>query len=161
MQQKKFPLGQSSSYIMRKVWYHQIVIQNNLGFMVLILIYIPWSWPKFGSHNIKLFQWLNVHWDHNISWHTYVHIFRNFVQSDIKWIWMWLHTAWPDPIWEKVKTSHLLLPQHQSTYPRDPESVSIEIPPFKIHLIKFSKSVFYYLNLVSQCSHLNRVTFTK
>ena len=97
MQQKKFPLGQSSSYIMRKVWYHQIVIQNNLGFMVLILIYIPWSWPKFGSHNIKLFQWLNVHWDHNISWHTYVHIFGNFVQSDIKWIWMWLHTAWPDP----------------------------------------------------------------
>ena len=29
---KKFPLGQSYSYsIMRKVWYHQIWIQNNLG----------------------------------------------------------------------------------------------------------------------------------
>ena len=33
-------LGQSYSYIMRKVWYHQIWIQNNLGFMVLILTYI-------------------------------------------------------------------------------------------------------------------------
>ena len=27
-------------YYMRKVWYHQIWIQNNLGFLVLILIYI-------------------------------------------------------------------------------------------------------------------------
>ena len=26
---------------MRKVWYHQILIQNNLGFIVLILTYIP------------------------------------------------------------------------------------------------------------------------
>ena len=37
---QKFQLGQSYSYIMRKVWYHQIWIQNNLGFMVLILMYI-------------------------------------------------------------------------------------------------------------------------
>ena len=28
-------------YIMRKVWYHQIWIQNNLGFMVSGLIFIP------------------------------------------------------------------------------------------------------------------------
>ena len=34
----KFQLGQSYFYIMRKVWYHQIWIQNNLGFMVLILV---------------------------------------------------------------------------------------------------------------------------
>ena len=33
-----FPLRQSYSYIIRKVWYHQIWIQNNLGFKVLILI---------------------------------------------------------------------------------------------------------------------------
>ena len=39
-------------------------------------------------------------------------------------------TVWPEPLWKKVKTSQLLLPQHQSTYPRDPESASIEIPPF-------------------------------
>ena len=38
---KKFRLGQSYSYIMRKVWYHQIWIQNNLGFIVLILMYVP------------------------------------------------------------------------------------------------------------------------
>ena len=33
-----FQLCQSYSYIMRKVWYHQIWIQNNLGFMVSDLI---------------------------------------------------------------------------------------------------------------------------
>jgi hypothetical protein len=38
VQQKRFQLGQSYSYIMRKVWYHQIWIQNNLSFMVLILM---------------------------------------------------------------------------------------------------------------------------
>ena len=35
------------------------------------------------------------------------------------------------------------------TYPRVPESVSIEIPPFRPHFITFSKTV----NLVSQCLH--------
>ena len=40
-QQKKFQFCQSYSYVNRKVWYHQIWIPNNLGFMVLILIYIP------------------------------------------------------------------------------------------------------------------------
>ena len=38
---QKFQLCQSYSYIIRKVWYPQIWIQNNLGFMVLILIQIP------------------------------------------------------------------------------------------------------------------------
>ena len=42
---------------------------------------------------------------------------------------------------KKADTSQLLLPQHQSTYPRGPES--IEIPPFRPHFIKFSKTVFY------------------
>ena len=40
---KKFQSCQSYSYIMRKVWYHQIWIQNNLGFMVSDLIYILYS----------------------------------------------------------------------------------------------------------------------
>ena len=44
---------------------------------------------------------------------------------------------------KKVNTSQLLLPQHQSTYPRGPESASIEIPHFRPHFIKFSKTVFY------------------
>ena len=39
-QQKKIQLGQSYSYIMRKVWYHKILIQTYLGFIVLILMYI-------------------------------------------------------------------------------------------------------------------------
>ena len=50
--------------------------------------------------------------------------------------------------------------QHQSTYLGGPESVSIEIPPFKPHFIKFSKTIFYEVNLVSQCSHFE-VLFTK
>ena len=37
---KKFQLGQSYSYIMRKAWYHQIWNKTYLGFIVLILIYI-------------------------------------------------------------------------------------------------------------------------
>ena len=37
-------------------------------------------------------------------------------------------TVWPEPIGIKVKKSRLLLPQHQSTYPTGPESVSFEIP---------------------------------
>ena len=55
----------------------------------------------------------------------------------------------PEPIWIKVKKSWLLLPQYQITYPRGPEFVSIEIPPFRPHFIKLSKTVFYLVNLVS------------
>ena len=40
-------------------------------------------------------------------------------------------TVWPEPIWIKVKKSWLLLPQHQSTYPRGPISASIENPLFR------------------------------
>ena len=43
MQQKKIQLGQSYSYIMRKVWYHQIWIQTYLGFIELILQYMSKS----------------------------------------------------------------------------------------------------------------------
>ena len=39
-QQFFFQFCQSYSYVNRKVWYHQIWIPNNLGFMVLILTYI-------------------------------------------------------------------------------------------------------------------------
>ena len=46
-QQKKFQSGQSYSYIMRKVWYHQIWIQNHLGFIVSDLTYMPtFRWVK-------------------------------------------------------------------------------------------------------------------
>ena len=70
-------------------------------------------------------------------------------------------TVWPEPIWIKVNSSWLLLPQHQSTYLRGPESASIEIPPFRAHFIKFSKTVFYQVNLVSQCSHLEVLLLSK
>ena len=55
---------------------------------------------------------------------------------------------------KKVNTSQHLLPQHQSTYPRGPESVSIKI-------INFSKTVFYEVNLVSQSSHLEVLLLSK
>ena len=45
---------------------------------------------------------------------------------------------------KKVNTSQLLLPQHQSTYPRGPESASIEIPSIRPQFIKFSKNCFLY-----------------
>ena len=47
--------GPIFSYIMMKVWYHQIWIQNNLGFIVLILIYILWhsSRLKIPQNSLK------------------------------------------------------------------------------------------------------------
>ena len=65
-----------------------------------------------------------------------------------------LSTVSSQPNLKKVSTSQLLLPQHQSTHPKGPESASIEIPPFRSDLIKFSKTVFYEVNFVSQCSLL-------
>ena len=37
---------------------------------------------------------------------------------------------------------------------KGPESASIEIPSFRPQFIKFSKTVFYEVNFVTQCSHL-------
>ena len=70
-------------------------------------------------------------------------------------------TVWPEWIWIKVKKSQLSLPQHQSTYPRGPESELIEIPPFRPHFINFSKTDFYEVNLVSQRSHLEELLLSK
>ena len=42
-------------------------------------------------------------------------------------------TVCPEPIWIKVNCRWQLLPQHQTTYLRGPESASIEIPPFRPH----------------------------
>ena len=58
---QKFQLGQSYSYITKKVYYHQIWIQKNLGFMVLTLIhkYIM----KYFLSNALMFQPFNLHLD--------------------------------------------------------------------------------------------------
>ena len=54
-QQKEFQFCQSYSYVNRKVWCHQIWISNNLGFMVLILIYIPtYFFLVYASAKIRL-----------------------------------------------------------------------------------------------------------
>ena len=62
---------------------------------------------------------------------------------------------------KKVNTSHLLRSSTTTAskyigthYPRGPESASIEIPPFRPHFIKSSKTVYYELNLTSKHSHL-------
>ena len=49
---------------------------------------------------------------------------------------------------KKVNTSQLLLPQHQSTYTRGPESASIEIPPFQTQI--YLKNVPLNMNIVKQ-----------
>ena len=46
-------------------------------------------------------------------------------------------------------TDSQILPQDQSTYLGDPESVST----FRLYFINFSKTIFYEGNFVSQCSH--------
>ena len=48
----------------------------------------------------------------------------------------------PEPIWKKVSTSQILLPQDQSTYPRGPKSASIEIPFADPNLLSKSTSKF-------------------
>ena len=52
------------------------------------------------------------------------------------------HTVWPQPISKKVRSWWQIPLQHQSTYLGGPESASIEIPPFRLHIIKFQKKFF-------------------
>ena len=55
--------------------------------------------------------------------------------------------VWPEP-------SEWLVTNTTAAYLRGPESASIEIPPFRPHFIKSSKTVSYEVNLSLQCSHL-------
>ena len=74
----------------------------------------------------------------------------------------YLHsTVWPEPIWIKVNSWWHIILQQQSTYLKGPESASIEIPPFRPHFIKFSKTVSYEVNLTSQHSHLEVLLIRK
>ena len=62
----------------------------------------------------------------------------------------------------KMKSSRQILLQHQSTYRlRGQESASIEIPHFRPHFIKFSKTVAYEINFTSQHSHLEVLLLKK
>ena len=65
---------------------------------------------------------------------------------------LWHSTVWPQPIWNRSWWQ--IPPQYQSTYLRGTESVSIEIPSFSPHFIKFSKTFLYEVNLTSQHSHV-------
>ena len=58
-------------------------------------------------------------------------------------LWLSSYTVWPQPIWIKVRSSWQIPLQHQSTYLGGPESVSIKIPPFRPHIIKFQKKTFF------------------
>ena len=71
VQQKKIQLGQSYSYVMRNVWYHQIWIQNNLGFMMSVLncTYLPnVTKSKVNKHNC--YQFISVS---HIWWYFHIH----------------------------------------------------------------------------------------
>ena len=60
---------------------------------------------------------------------------------------------------KKVKKSWQIPQQHQRTYLGGP--ASIEIPPFRLHFIKLPKTVFYEVDLVLQCSHLELLLLRK
>ena len=60
-----------------------------------------------------------------------------------------------------LNKSEVVLTNTTAAYLRGPESASIEIPLFRPHFIKFSKDVFYEVNLVSQCSHLEVLLLNK
>ena len=51
---KKFQFCQSYSYVNRKVWYHQIWIPSNLGFIVSDLVKVPKYVGKLVNHKIGL-----------------------------------------------------------------------------------------------------------
>ena len=79
---QKFQLGQSYSYIMRKVWYHQIWIQNNLGFMVSDLMYTTeyssTLFDKTISFKCQIFILsgkIDVNFSSNFIWHRTIKIF--------------------------------------------------------------------------------------
>ena len=95
----------------------------------------------------------------SITWNTYGLKFelttKSFKQSPAA-CFMKPGTVWPEPIWIKVKKSRLLLAQHQSTYPKGPESAWIEIPQSQIYLVKVPINV----NIVRQ-DLLNKKQFLK
>ena len=91
---QKFQLGQSYSYIMRKVWYHQIWIQFCFGFIVLILIKMSLKWA-IGS-NLEPFRIL-------VSRLT-------SIENTFCWIWLFFpYSKWVGLALEKQPWSRLII----------------------------------------------------
>ena len=68
VQQKKIQLGQSYSYIMRKVWHHQVWIQHYVGFIVLILNCtgkVDWWWCIMNEKLLHLISTTRSAKDHH------------------------------------------------------------------------------------------------
>ena len=92
-------MSQSYSYIMRKVWYHQIWIQNYLGFIVSDLV----KGPKFGTlffensarsgfhysailrGSVVEFQAQRYNIRKTFDWKENFHIFRNAINNGKPW----------------------------------------------------------------------------
>ena len=80
-QQKKIQFCQSYSYVNRNVWYHQIWIPNNLGFIVSDLLFgLKVTVHKFPLHkqseNMKMCYYLTktVYCSHLYSWYWMLQI---------------------------------------------------------------------------------------
>ena len=106
-----------------------------------------WTWAESCSVFFLLFFGLRI----NI-W-IWLGAFRNLSWNNIK---TWCYRKWLRQQWHQTKHSMASVNLNKS-----PESVSIEIPPFKPHFIKFSKTVSYEVNLVSHCSHLEILLLSK
>ena len=98
-----------------------------------------------------LFQYNKIEATH-CSWNRFQYLNQIQIFLWISWVGPKLcfmsSTVWPEKIWIKVKKSWLLLPQHQSSYPRGPESASIEIPPFQTQICLLKEPI--NVNMVKQ-----------
>ena len=52
---------------------------------------------------------------------------------------------------EDLVTNTIKASKYIPKYRKGPESTSIEIPSFRAHFLNFSNTLFYEVNLVSQC----------
>ena len=109
----------------------------------------------------KLSKWTKGQSHHMFSRFLNIWIYDLFSRNFLSFVFLQGATVWPWPIWIKVRSWWQILPQHQSTCPRDQESALMEISPFRPHFIKFSKTIFYEVNLASQCSHLEELLVSR
>ena len=101
------------------------VFVKQFCFWIFIYLNLRLGWHCYGFDWVLLWQSF-LHPEAWLSFQLHPAIFDFIYDQNFK-----LDTVWPKPTWIKVKKSWLLLPLHQSTYPRGPESASIVIPPFK------------------------------
>ena len=134
--------------------------RQGLGFNIIIYESLAGSTRNNLDARFALQKWAHIYSDvtHRavLCFTAHHWIWRNFIS-----FWYLFCTVWPEPIWIKVSGDKYVPSQHQSTYLGGPELALIKIPPFRPHFIRFSKTIFYEVNLVSQCSYLELLLLSK